>query len=474
MSKPVVVKFDNTLPDIEVEKFLYPTSVEEGGNSNNEMSEIKITGTLTPLLKINDRVVHWSEIQDLSLSCIDFLPRLSFTVIDTDNKMTFLNTPGPDNEVILEILPKFENIYKKIKLRFFIISTSIDIAEHTYSADCIYYCDKLNDCNIESFGKISTYKFYEEIAQRLRLGLCSNLEDSSDERYIYMSNDSFIDKLEEEIEVGGSSNCILSGWIDWWNNINIVDLYDLYSGDPDENLTVWTSGMGVNVTHPSIEEEPYEVAATITNNFKLSSHPLYITAFDISNNNRGNINEGTDRAIDSFDLIREINKSALLQDGTGVKENIYTKYFYKGEFNSNENDGSYLIQPDIVDIYKQKISNNTISVTIKQPCLGLMRGGKVNLEWYDNSKMNENLYKENEDIESNTDIDTDNDDTNVEDLSKEGSMLLNRKLSGQYFIVGTNIDYSREEATAGPAIHFRQTLILSRKVDSYNYTDSLQ
>ena len=144
------------------------------------------------------------------------------------------------------------------------------------------------------------------------------------------------------------------------------------------------------------------------------------------------------------------------------------------EFNSNDNDGSYLAQPEVIDIYKQKIGNNTISVTIKQPCLGLMRGGKVNLEWYDNSKTNEKLYKEADDMESNIDIDADYDDSNTEDFSREGTMVLNRKISGQYLIVGTYIDYDRLENEGGPVVTFKQTFILSRKLESFNYTDAIQ
>lgn len=473
MSKPVVIKFDNSLPDIEVQKPLLPTSVEEGGNTNNEISEAKITGTFTPLLKINNHVIPWAEIVSLSLTCIDFLPKLSFTVIDTDNKMTMLDTPGPDNIVILEVLPRFEKIYKKIKLRFYIDSVSTNIAEHTYSATCIYYCDKLNDSNIESFGKISTYKFYEQIAQRLKLGLCSNLEDSGDERYIYMSNDTFRNSLEDERDLGGNANCILDSWIDWWNNINIVDLYDLYNGEPDQNLTVWTNGSGVIEVQGGVEEdEPVQVPATITNNFKLSSHPLYTMTFDMNNSNKGNVREGTDRAIDVYDVVGNINRSTLLQDGSGVKENIYTKYYYCGEYNSKDNNGSYLIQPDIVDLYKQKIKNNTITVTLKQPCLGLMRGGKVNVEWYDGSNYNKQFYEKAGDMKSNIDINAENDEELTDDMSQPGSMFLNKKISGQYFIVGTSIDYDRMMVEAGPAVTFNHTLILSRKVESFNYTDA--
>ena len=53
-------------------------------------------------------------------------------------------------------------------------------------------------------------------------------------------------------------------------------------------------------------------------------------------------------------------------------------------------------------------------------------------------------------------------------------MVLNRKISGQYLIVGTYIDYDRLENEGGPVVTFKQTFILSRKLESFNYTDAIQ
>ena len=69
MSRPVQVKFDNSLPDIEVKKVLLPTSIEEGGNKTNESSEIKITGKYAPLVKLNNIVIPWSDVLAMNLSC---------------------------------------------------------------------------------------------------------------------------------------------------------------------------------------------------------------------------------------------------------------------------------------------------------------------------------------------------------------------------------------------------------------------
>ena len=77
-------------------------------------------------------------------------------------------------------------------------------------------------------------------------------------------------------------------------------------------------------------------------------------------------------------------------------------------------------------------------------------------------------------MESNIDIDADYDGSNTEDFSREGTMVLNRKISGQYLIVGTYIDYDRLENEGGPVVTFKQTFILSRKLESFNYTDAIQ
>ena len=150
---------------------------------------------------------------------------------------------------------------------------------------------------------------------------------------------------------------------------------------------------------------------------------------------------------------------------------MFTQYYYKGEYNSEISDGKYLLQKEYRDIFLQKINNNIITVTLSQPCFGLMRGGKVNLEWYDSSIFNEELYKEGKDIETNIDIEPDS--TTSGNLFDQSGIVLNKKISGQYYIVGTSISYKREavEDGRGSRSILNQTFTLSKSVDTFNYSD---
>ena len=467
MSKPIHIKFDNNLPNEEVRKALLPSSVEEGGYSDSEIQETKVTGIYTPLVKLNNMVIPWEDIMSMHLSSIGFLPELSLRMLDRRGSILNIDTPGPDNHVILELIPRFDKIYKKIKLNFYIDDINIDSTNHNISLSCKYYCDKLRDSQLESFGKISTYKFYEEVAHRLRLGLCSNLEDSEDERYIYIAGDSFLDALIDEIGNGGSENIILDSWIDWWNNINIVDLRDLYMGSVDSDLKIW-GNVNSNIVSPEFNDDPVEMPAIITNDYRRAILPLYTKDIDLSNSNRSNTYGGTDRAYNVFDLNRNINDSLLIQDGSGIKENIFVRYYYNGEYNSNENDGKYLYGEEYRNMFHQKIGNNTIRVRLNNICFGLMRGGKVNVEFYDDSNFADAQYSENDNMQTNAQVD---DNSSRTDTNETTSLTLNKKISGQYYIVNTSIEYDRRDGISGPESHMYHYLTLSKAVEPFKYSD---
>lgn len=470
MSNPIKVKFDNNLPDVEVEKPLYPTSPEEGGSDASDVSEIKVTGTYTPLIKFNDKTIQWQDVLSMTLGCTGFTPTLSLTIIDHNNVIMMLDTPGPDNSVIVEILPKFDKIYKKIKLSFYVTNIRNNTYEKTINIEGIYNCKGLNDCNLESFGKISTYKFYEQIAQRLKLGLCSNIDDSGDERWIYMDSNTFLDSLQQELQYGGTSECILDGWIDLWNNINIVNLRDLYSGAPDKLDKIWVTSNLITFD-TKVTDDPIEIDPIITNDFSRKVSSMYIDNYTTLSSNKSNSIFGTDRAINIFNIDNELNQSLLIQDGSGVKEDVFIKYYYNGEYIGEDNNGNYLYQQELIDSFKQKINNNVISVRLGQPCLGLMRGGKVNLEWYDDSDMNADVYHKGKEIKSNIDLVSNFIEDEDLDLDLPTAVILNRKISGQYYIKGTNIIYNRLEEEEGSTCRFEQEFILSRSVESFNYND---
>ena len=79
----ITVKYDPTLEIEQIQELMYATSKEEDeSNTEGEFAQTKITGIVTPLIKVNHINIMWSQITNFELSSTDLLPKLSFTFID--------------------------------------------------------------------------------------------------------------------------------------------------------------------------------------------------------------------------------------------------------------------------------------------------------------------------------------------------------------------------------------------------------
>lgn len=461
MSRPINIKFDNTLQDIEVTRPMYPTSESTDG-AGMENSEIMINGVIAPVVKFNNQTINWKSVISMKISSSGPLPVLDLTFYDDDNTAALLDTPGPDNTVVIVITPPFDGIYKKIKLRFYIKDIRIDIYSRKVTCSGDYYVDGLNDCALEAFGQMTTPEFFEEISKRLKLGYCTNVENVEDNRFIYINNQSYLDSLKRVCHEGGKQDCVLDWWIDMWNNVNLVDIYDKFLGQTDDNLTVF-GVKNYDMVDSSSKVYPIEMPATITNDFRLKAMPLYVSKFDLVNDNAKNRRSGTDRAVTTYDIERDLTRDLLVQDGSGVKANIFKKYKYDGEYYGES--GTWLEAPEYASMMQQKMNNFAIRVELPMPCFGLMRGGRVNVEWYDESNITDAVYKQNIGMESNIPLPEDDE---TQDMTDPGTQRLNRKISGQYYIVSSDITYRNK----GNQVALNQTLVLSRPVQTYNYSDN--
>lgn len=461
MSRPINIKFDNNLPDIEVMRPMYPTSEDTGG-AGMDNSEVMINGVIAPVVKFNNRTLNWKSIISMKISSSGPLPTLDLVFYDDDNTSTLLDTPGPDNTVVVVITPPFDGIYKKIKLRFYIKDIRTDVFARKISCEGEYCVDGLNDCTLEAFGQMTTPEFFEEVSKRLKLGYCTNVDGVDDSRFIYINNQSYLDSLKRICREGGKQDCVLDWWVDMWNNVNLVDVYDKFLGQSDDELTVF-GVKNYNMVDSSDPVHPIEIPATITNNLKMKALPLYTDKFDLINSNAKNKRGGTDRVVTTYDIERDLSRDLLVQDGSGVKESVFKKYRYDGEYYGEA--GSWLEAPEYASMLQQKISNFLIRVELPMPCFGLMRGGRVNVEWYDESNVSELVYKQNVGMESNIPLPEDDE---TQDMTDPGTQRLNRKISGQYYIVSSDITYRNK----GNQVALNQSLVLSRPVQTYNYSDN--
>ena len=294
----IFVKFDSTIEQEDIVVQLTDSSEEEAGENyeknKNEIQQTSIYGIQAPLIKINDTVIDFIDVIEFSMKSTDILPTVSMTVKDRYSLIAMFNTPGCDNILRVQILPQFDNAYKKINLTFYI--SSVKINNDYIHINGIYKLSKFVSSNIKSFGEINTYKLFSDIATETGLGFASNIEeDEGDKRYIYCDNKSYLDLLSKEIKYSCKDLNIMNYWIDFWNTLTYVDIYERYnSKDNDEDILIWISENN-NEINEGQKVTPVQVPAILTNNPIVKNSQLYINNYSIVNKGGNQLYDGTDK-----------------------------------------------------------------------------------------------------------------------------------------------------------------------------------
>lgn len=443
----IQVKFDSTIEHSEITIPLTNSSQEEAGEAykqnQQEIQQTLIYGIQSPLIMVNNIVVDFSDVLSFELKCTKQLPSVSIVIRDRYKLISMIDTPSLDNELRVQILPKFDDNYRKINLTFYITSTKFKGEFITING--AYKLSAFTSSNIKSFGEISTYKLFETVANETGLGFASNIEDNeADKRWVYCDNKSYNDLLDREIQYSGSDLQICDYWIDWWNNLVVADIYERYNAvDNDGDLQVWVSGQNHEITEGN-EIEAQQVIAALNNNPSTKNSELYVKEYVISNKPGNQMILGTDHLYSTYENTKSEYMDYLIQDGDSEKD-IFTKYEYLGEVYGEYN---YLLASKKRESFLQKIrSNETIEVSLCTPLLGLMRGNKVNFLWFTNDSsvesMHDNLYDNGATNEADTNIPLDA-GSEIESTSQNGEFILDKSISGQYLITACVIKYTTE------------------------------
>jgi hypothetical protein len=288
-------------------------------------------------------------------------------------------------------------------------------------------------------GELDTYTLFKKAATDTGLGFATNIAQGDDIRYVYCCNKSWEDLLIEEIQQSGKDQQMLDWWVDYWNNINLVDIYDRYTTiDKDDDMMIWIAGE-LKEMDVDNDVKPQQVVATVHDHPGHKNSELYVTDYQIKTNPGTQAANGSDKVYSIYEDDLDEYKDYLIQDGD-VKKDIFTKYIYLGE---NYGGYNYLLQKEIRAGLLQKISSETIKITLQSPLLGIMRGHKLNYMRYVNDDMVENKLKTLEeagaisrDVEGNIPLK----DYEVEG-HQDGAYRLDKTVSGQYLVIGTEIVY---------------------------------
>lgn len=437
------------LPTINVP--LYSESLENdpADGSENPKQQTKIDGIETPLIKINDTTILFYSINYLKLEC-NPIPVLTVEIEDDMGLIKTLDSPTNDNTLQLQIIPPFDNTYKKINLLFFITSLSID--NSTLYINAVYKVPGIYDNIMKSYGKLSSFSFYDTISKEYSLGFASNISASSDERYMYNPNKSTTRFLDDTIKYSGFRQHVYDYWIDWWNTLNFVDLWNEYNlVEKDENIQVWIPDRSGNRADTTDSTQPIKALALLTNNPVYKNNPLAINDYKIVNNS----SMSTDINFEVYSMNNLLNYSILIEDGD-IKNDIYKSYNYGGEIFGNFD---YLTQKICRSFYMNKINAECIEVTLNDLCLGLVKGAKTNLLWYETNPAATKIMEE-----RNESITTNSQTADTIELDESTKMVPNKTISGQYNILDCTIEYSNK--------HWSQKLLMSRPKDQkFNYSE---
>lgn len=443
----IQTKFDNTLKQSEIIVNLTNTSKEEVGEENyqdnkQEIQQTSVYGIQAPLIMVNNIVVDFSDIISFDLRCTDVLPSVNMEIRDRKNLISSFDTPGVDNELRVQILPKFDDKYKKINLTFYI--TSMDINEDTISIRGDYKLPSLTSDRIKSFGEINTYSLFESIAKETGLGFATNVElNDKNKRWIYCPNTSYENLLEKEINYSSIDNQILDYWIDPWNNLTLVDIYERYNAtDKEEDMMLWVTGENKEMEEGN-KPTPMEVPAILNNHIGSKTSELYVEKYDITNSPGQQMYSGTDRLYSIYEEDLKEYKDYLIQDGS-TKKDIFTRFEYMGEVYGGFN---YLMAVCKRQDFLQKISSNeSVNITLNYPLLGILRGNRINFSWYINDDMTKGLQESLK--ESNMVNDEPVQDPQISNLQNDGtfetdngSFILDKSISGQYYINGWELRF---------------------------------
>lgn len=452
----IQLEFDNTLKFSDIIMPLLsssPAQMGEHAKPNVDRLQTSVFGIQVPLISINSTVIDFDSVNYFSLSCEGPVPTLSMMVEDKYKLIQNVDKPRQDNEVRIQILPRFDDAYKKINMTFHI--ASINVVGQYISMTCTYKVPAFISSRIEAMGELDTYSLFKKAATDTGLGFATNIAQGDDVRYVYCNNKSWQDILYEEIQQSGKEQQMLDWWVDYWNNINLVDIYDRYTTiDQDDDMMIWIAGqiheMGVDQ-----EVEPQQVVATVHDHPAHSNSELFVTDYHIKTNPGVQSTEGSDKVYSIYEESNNEYKDYLIQDGD-VHKDIFTKYVYLGE---NYGDYNYLLQKEIRAGLIQKINSETIQITLQSPILGIMRGHKLNYMRYVNDDMVENKLKTLEevgvisrDVEANIPLK----DYEIEG-HQDGSYRLDKTVSGQYLVIATEIVYDNG---------WKYNLTLARPADS--------
>ena len=448
-----------TEPTIKLDKLEIP-DVESGTeNSDGNTSKIPLSkiSSVIPLVRINQFEVQGGMLKTFRLRNTGFYPTIKITF--TDNSGFFMSRYFPKDGDIMQVYIRSqgdETTFKPIRIDFTIVDVSPlggggGVSPNEISVEGRIFVPNLFTEKVQAYNDTS-YNTLLKIAEELKLGFASNVDDTADSMNWINPNDT-PEKFIEDIVANAykDDDSFFTAYIDPYYYLTFVNVNSLFSQDNSieaslqflQNASDLTSdGDGQQVDFPNIISNKLEFQGTARymSKFqqinesgaisKINGYRRYTQYWDLSD--REFVSEFVDPITDNTPGLIPLNKGRIVEGQVEGPRNDQVKYKYLGVQSDNvHSDYMYAAIHNHQNLFDVKKIGMTIELDTVNPAL--LRYSRITCLVYEYGSSIKNVLKDPTTGDKPIPDAAQRDQTAEED---SGQALLNESLSGYYIISG--------------------------------------
>ena len=440
-------------------------------------------GSQRPIIKLGTVLLPETSLKSLSVWYQDLVPSISITIIDENS--VFGAGGYPLTNIIASVYLQAPNpTLKSLSGDYLITNISSIPVPGTrtvvYTISGELHIPKLNGQFSKSFQRMSSLDVLKKVADELKLGFADNQPNNTNDIMTWLmpnySYKSFISHVKKMAYLNDES--FFDCFIDRYYTLNFINVEKMFSQDPDTDTTFLTLAQtAINKTRVKVEkEEPTaaEVELVLSNYHSLKGSELFIRDFSmISQHGEILLNDGlqkeaywyehganTEPDSKSDDVNFIVNPvepiiTAPANDGLfpqTVTIDEYSKFesvigVWKGvdyaNAHSNYKYANLLNSHNLKETYK-----NQLKLTLDGFNTSVLRGSRVGVALFLEKEAAIAAIKARKEFGDVVDKASEIDTGNAFYDGRADSQVLDRAMSGFYYVSSINYSYRSEEHTS--------------------------
>ena len=299
--KPTIVLDELAIPDVES-----GTDNSDGAAMKEPLSKFS---TMIPVLRINQYDIQADRLNFFTLDCTEFYPTCRFSFFDRDGLFTARHYPTDGDIIQLYIRSAGEETtFKPIRIDFTIEDIKpLGGGGSTSTSSELLVEGRMNIPNLFTekveYEDNTSWNALINIAERLKLGFASNVEDTTDKQVWtnpYDTSEKFIRDISANTYLDDTS--FFTSYIDQYYNLTLVEINRLFDQANDlEASTMFTQNAGDTMGAGSTEKSEYDFPNLLSNMIQMQGTARYISKY------------------------QQVNKSGQVSKDNGYKR--YTQYW---------------------------------------------------------------------------------------------------------------------------------------------------